>query len=195
MGDFGLRSAERCADAACWASWADPLEMINQRTPAVADMVVRAMEQEAPATGCLFDLQVTSQRLDNEGFWWRPSWTASRDGKRPPVNTSGEPSEWPHGWQCWASSISDTFCWKNFPVSIQLQIGHTSDHIQDAMRWSPSPMRPRPRSARSRHTFSACCSWSDCNCHCQSQRRHVKGATVSSTSAGSTEQLARSADA
>ena len=119
---------------------------------------------------------LTCRLHPNEGTtrgWWRPSWTASRDGKRPPVNTSGEPGEWPHGWQCWASSISDTFCWKNFPLSIQLQIGHTSDHIQDAMRWSPSPMLPRPRSARSRHTCSACCSWSDCNCHCQSQRRRV----------------------
>ena len=26
-----------------------------------------------------------------------------------PANDSGEPGERPHGWQCWASSISDTF--------------------------------------------------------------------------------------
>ena len=68
MGGLGLRSAERCADAACWASWADALEMNNQRTPAVADMVVHVMQEEAPATGCLSDLRVASQRLDNEGF-------------------------------------------------------------------------------------------------------------------------------
>ena len=64
-----MRSAERCADAAYWASWADALEMITQRMPAVANMVVRAMEEEAPAASCLFDLQVAAQRLDNEGFW------------------------------------------------------------------------------------------------------------------------------
>ena len=117
MGGLGLRSAERCADAAYWASWADALEMINQRTPAVADMVVRVMEEEAPATGCLFDLRVLSQRLDNEGFWWRPSWTALRDGERHPMNTSREPGEWPHGWQYWASSMSDTFFRKSSLLS------------------------------------------------------------------------------
>ena len=44
MGGLGLRWAERWADVAYWASWADALEMINQRVPAVANMVVRAME-------------------------------------------------------------------------------------------------------------------------------------------------------
>ena len=53
--------------------------MIHQRTPAVADMVVRTMEEEAPAHGCLSDLQTATRRLDNEGFWWRPSWKALRD--------------------------------------------------------------------------------------------------------------------
>ena len=90
MGGLGLRSAERCADA---ASWADALEMIHQRTPAVADMVVRAMEEEAPAHVCLSDLQIAARRVDNEGFWWRPSW----NGRRPPTNTSSEPGEWTHG--------------------------------------------------------------------------------------------------
>ena len=35
MGGLGLRSAARGGDAACWASWADALEMISQRNPAV----------------------------------------------------------------------------------------------------------------------------------------------------------------
>ena len=117
MGGLGLRSAERCADAAYWASWADALEMIHQRTPAIADMVVRAMEDEAPAHGCLSDLQIAARRLDNEGFWWRPSWKALRDGRRPPTNTSSEPGEWTHGWQYWASSISDTFFRKSSLLS------------------------------------------------------------------------------
>ena len=117
MGGLGLRSAERCADAAYWASWADAMEMIHQRTPAVADMVVRAMEEETPALGCLSDLQIAARRLDNEGFWWRPSWQALRDGRRPPTNTSREPGEWPHGWQYWASSISDTFFRKSSLLS------------------------------------------------------------------------------
>ena len=35
MGGLGLRSAQRCAHAAYWASWADALPMIKQRTPAM----------------------------------------------------------------------------------------------------------------------------------------------------------------
>ena len=50
-----------------------------------------------------------STRLDREGFWWRPSWQELRDGKRPPENTTGEPGEWQHGWQYWASSVSDSY--------------------------------------------------------------------------------------
>ena len=55
-------------------------------------------------------------RLDREGFWWRPSWLELREGKRPPENTTGEPGEWQHGWQYWASSVSD---------SPELTFGHT----------------------------------------------------------------------
>ena len=36
LGGLGLRSAERCAPAAYWASWADAIQMIGQRTPEVA---------------------------------------------------------------------------------------------------------------------------------------------------------------
>ena len=35
----------------------------------------------------------------------------------PPTNTSSEPGEWTHGWQCWASSISDTFFRKSSLLS------------------------------------------------------------------------------
>ena len=39
MGGLGLRSATRCAQSAFWASWADALPMIRERTPQVAEMV------------------------------------------------------------------------------------------------------------------------------------------------------------
>ena len=51
---------------------------------------------------------------------------------RPPVFTSREPGEWPHGWQYWVSSIQ------------QLQVG-CIPIIHDAMREPPSPMPQRPR--------------------------------------------------
>ena len=72
MGGLGLRSATRCAESAFWASWADTLPMIRERTPQVAEMVVHAMNGEQQ-TGCLGELQEASRRLDREGFWWRPS--------------------------------------------------------------------------------------------------------------------------
>ena len=83
MGGLGLRSATRCAEAAYWASWADALHMVGQRNPEVADMVVRTVSQrEPPREGCLAELQAGA-RLDREGFWWRPTWQALRDGARP----------------------------------------------------------------------------------------------------------------
>ena len=37
----------------------------------------------------------------------RPSWPELRRGRRPPESASKEPGEWQHGWQYWASSVSD----------------------------------------------------------------------------------------
>ena len=110
MGGLGLRSASRCAAAAYWASWADALPMIAERNPGVADMVVRTMEgeQEIPEGGCMAELEAACSQLDREGFRWRPSWSELRHGKRPPEPT-GEPGEWKHGWQYWASSVSDAY--------------------------------------------------------------------------------------
>ena len=110
MGGLGMRSASRCAHAAYWVSWSDALHMIHQRTPAMVESVVRALSQEEQfGGGCVGELRDGAVRLDHEGFWWRPSWEALRRGERPPPMNGGEPGEWAHGWQFWASSISDTF--------------------------------------------------------------------------------------
>ena len=91
------------------ASWADALPMISDRNPDVASLVEDVMALEAPAGGCLAELRVATVRLDREGLTERPTWPELRHGKRPPVNTSCEPGEWQHGWQFWASSVSDAF--------------------------------------------------------------------------------------
>ena len=88
----GWIGATRCAAAAYWASWADALAM---------------------------EVLDASTRLDREGFWWRPSWQELRDGKRPPENTTGEPGEWQHGWQYWASSVSDSHFRKTTMLSVR----------------------------------------------------------------------------
>ena len=46
MGGLGLRSAERCAPAAFWASWADALSMIAERNPAIATEVVDQLSSQ-----------------------------------------------------------------------------------------------------------------------------------------------------
>ena len=47
LGGLGLRSAERTKVAACWASWADVLPMIQARHPAVAALMVQHLEGES----------------------------------------------------------------------------------------------------------------------------------------------------
>ena len=113
MGGLGLRSAARCAPTAYWASWADALHMISQRTPDVAHDVLRRLSLEEPIGGCLGEVRDASSELDRKGFWWRPSWPELHEGKRPPKTEIREPGEWPHGWQYWASSVLDTSFRKN----------------------------------------------------------------------------------
>ena len=139
MGGLGLRSATRCAESAFWASWADALPMIRERTPQVVEMVVHAMNGEQP-TVCLGELQEASRRLDREGFWWRPSWPELIHGKRPPQNTTGEPGEWQHGWQYWASSISDAFFRKTQILSVRP--ASCRAHLRSRTRgWSSARLR------------------------------------------------------
>ena len=89
-GRLGLRSATRCAQSAFWASWADALPMIRERTPQVAEMVEQAMVGGQPQ-GCLGE-QEASTRLDREGFWWRPAWPELLHGKRPPPELESQAS-------------------------------------------------------------------------------------------------------
>ena len=68
MGGLGLRSTERCAPAAFWASWADALPMIAKRNPEVASEVVHKLSQEEePLEGCLLELHTASSTLDRIG--------------------------------------------------------------------------------------------------------------------------------
>ena len=54
LGGLGLRSAVRTSVPAHWASWADVLPMIRDRHPAVATMIVNALEGDttSPFLGC-----------------------------------------------------------------------------------------------------------------------------------------------
>ena len=76
------------APAAYWASWADALHMISQRTPDVAHDVLRRLSLEEPIGGCLGELYDASSVLDRKG----PEF---HEGRRPPKTEIREPGEWP----------------------------------------------------------------------------------------------------
>ena len=99
LGGLGLRSAVRMSHSACWASWADSLQMIAQRLPIVAAQVVANLANDQEAISCLTELEEATRRLDHEGFVSRPEWTELRNGARLPQVQSSEPGEWQHGWQ------------------------------------------------------------------------------------------------
>ena len=60
------------------------------------------------AAGCLAELHEAAAVLDQQGFWWRPSWTELWQGKRPDSSEARDPGEWQHGWKYWASSVCDS---------------------------------------------------------------------------------------
>ena len=66
MGGLGLRSAVRCSPAAFWVSWADALQMISERTPDVANDVVRKLSNEEPQDGCLGELRAAANAQQSE---------------------------------------------------------------------------------------------------------------------------------
>ena len=81
---------------------------VSERTPDVANDVVRKLSNEEPQDGCLGELRAAANELDHKGFWWRLSWTELHEASRPSRTETREPGEWPHGWQYWASSVLDT---------------------------------------------------------------------------------------
>ena len=69
--------------------------------------VVTSLSSAVPPAGCLAELHEAAT-INQQGFWWRPSWTALWEGKRPDASEARDPGEWRHGWQYWASSVSDS---------------------------------------------------------------------------------------
>ena len=104
LGGFGLRSAQRMAPAAYWASWADCLAMLSKRLPDVSAHIMENLVNGAGDDGCLAELHTASRCLDRAGFVNRPAWTSFGTVCVLLSPLSGEPGEWQHGWQYHASS-------------------------------------------------------------------------------------------
>ena len=130
MGGLGLRRAMRMAPAAYWASWADALQMVDQRLPEVANRVVNKLADEEPA-GCLGQLRGAASQLDRRGFVGRPDWHALRSGARPEASPNAEPGQWPHGWQYCDSSSSEHHYRRNTVLDQSCAAGkaHLRSHL------------------------------------------------------------------
>ena len=141
--------------------------MISERTPEVADEVVRRLGQEEPVEGCLGELQAAATELDQKEFWWRPAWAELHVGRLPPQSETREPGEWPHGWQYWASSVLDTHFWKNSMLTNRTTSRKpTCARTLVEMLESFSRTRQRQESSPSLLTCSGFCCWSACNFRC-----------------------------
>ena len=129
LGGAGLRSAERTAQGAYWAAWADALAMLQERQPDWARRICSALEGEAEAgASCTTEAEAAGRLLDEEGWTQRPSWAALLAGARPQAQQrenqnreeeqeaegeaswggSAEPGEWKHGWQFSACSFRES---------------------------------------------------------------------------------------
>ena len=81
--------------------------MVHQRLPEVAHTIVESLDGPREACGCLGELRTVTTAMDQQGFIRRQSWAESRCGCRRPPGNLTDPGEWAHGWQFYASSVSE----------------------------------------------------------------------------------------
>ena len=105
LGGLGLRSAVRTSVPAHWASWADVLPMIRDRHPAVATMIVNALDGDT-ASPCVGAVRRAAQDLAGVEDFEVPQWRALAAGLRPPPREPEEfePGSQRAGWQHEAST-------------------------------------------------------------------------------------------
>ena len=113
LAGCGLRSSERTAFAAFWASWADSLGVIRERFPTIGLRIQMALgELSGPLAAtdglpCLRAAEAAGRHCDESGWETRPSWDELANGLRAPQpqpEDSASLGEWPHGWQYHASN-------------------------------------------------------------------------------------------
>ena len=107
-GGLGLRSAERHAVAAYWASWADALPALASRDPAFAQALTRSLEGPGPLPPALAALKEATASLQAAGFQ-APTWDAVLSAV-PPAAPEDDPADLTRGWQRPASRTVDEFC-------------------------------------------------------------------------------------
>ena len=111
LGGLGLRSAARTAQAAYWASWVDALPVLASKVPAVAARALNALTQaEGLAVSCMADAEASRQMLQEMGAAQIPSGDEALTGvDAPPREADTSDDDFARGWQCFASSVRETF--------------------------------------------------------------------------------------
>ena len=85
-GGLGVRSAARTSPAAFWASWADSLPMLEERSPAVVARPLQELEKGNSSENPLArELSTVTRKLRTDGFHCLPSWSELQSGMRPEV--------------------------------------------------------------------------------------------------------------
>ena len=136
-GWVGVEKSHPNGTSSLLASWADALQMVDQRLPEVANRVVNRLADEESA-GSLGELRGAASQLDRHGFVGRPDWHALRSGARP------EPGEWLHGWQYCASSSSEHHYRRNMVLDQSCAAGkahlrsHSGPGASDVLCGCPS---------------------------------------------------------
>ena len=102
LGGIGLRSAERTAPAAYWASWADALPTLRAKCPRVAETIIASLNSTA-AQGSVAAAQGALAAVQRAGYTSAPTWEHLAAGTAAPPalaeESEPEPGEWRHGWQ------------------------------------------------------------------------------------------------
>ena len=104
MGGLGLRSAERSAQAAFWASWVNALPVIKHKQPALA-AIFKSELQSATPTGSFVEAAAAREALVRTGADL-PTWDEAESGAEPPVPEEMlDAADLARGWQCTACSF------------------------------------------------------------------------------------------
>ena len=118
-GGLGLRSAERHAVAAFWASWADALPALARRDRASAQALACSLDGPGPLPHALAALKDATASLQATGQ--APTWDALLSAV-PPVSREDDPADLTRGWQRPASRTVDELCDRAIQASARLAV-------------------------------------------------------------------------
>ena len=117
LGGCGLRDSRRISPAAYWASWADSIQDIVRRFPAVGNEILtnlarlqsRDSDEAHVGATCLVQAELAGKACTSAGFVSRSLWVDLAAGSRPPEVPQDDLAlgEWQHGWQYHASDCAE----------------------------------------------------------------------------------------